>query len=188
MGTTAVKLAFSHVGIHVTDVDKMVDFYTRVLGLIETDRGEVRGLPIVFTSQDASEHHQVVLVGGRPSELAFNPINQLSFRVASLEDLQAVYRNAGAEPEVTKIRGTHHGYSLSVYFMDPEGNRIEVFWESEWYVRQPVAEPLDLNRPADEIRAEIEVFCRDRPGFQPLRDWQTALAERIQSRFGAEGG
>jgi catechol 2,3-dioxygenase-like lactoylglutathione lyase family enzyme len=30
--------AFSHVGIFVRDLDRMVDFYTRVLGLLVNDR------------------------------------------------------------------------------------------------------------------------------------------------------
>jgi catechol 2,3-dioxygenase-like lactoylglutathione lyase family enzyme len=32
-------LQFSHFGIYVTDLDKMVDFYTRFLGFMIADRG-----------------------------------------------------------------------------------------------------------------------------------------------------
>jgi catechol 2,3-dioxygenase-like lactoylglutathione lyase family enzyme len=35
----APTIALSHFGIHVTDGARMVDFYTRVLGLLVTDRG-----------------------------------------------------------------------------------------------------------------------------------------------------
>jgi catechol 2,3-dioxygenase-like lactoylglutathione lyase family enzyme len=35
----AVKLEFSHVGLFVTDMTTMTDFYHRVLGFPITDRG-----------------------------------------------------------------------------------------------------------------------------------------------------
>ena len=115
----------SHIGIYVHDLPKMEDFYTRVLGFTVTDRGKVRGMDIVFTSWDAKDHHQVILVAGRPRELAYNHINQMSFRVASVEDLQTVWRNVKDEPDVTDMRGMDHGNAWSFYFRDPEGNRIE---------------------------------------------------------------
>ena len=37
---TTAAVAFSHFGIHVTDLARMEDFYTRVVGLLVTDRGE----------------------------------------------------------------------------------------------------------------------------------------------------
>ena len=95
-----VPLSMSHIGIYVHDVPKMEDFYTRVLGFTVTDRGKVRGMDIVFTSWDAKDHHQVILVAGRPKELAYNHINQISFRVTSVEDLQAVWRRVKDEPGV----------------------------------------------------------------------------------------
>ena len=36
--------SLGHVGISVTDMDKMLDFYTRILGLTVTDGGEGRGV------------------------------------------------------------------------------------------------------------------------------------------------
>ena len=35
------RLSFSHMGIFVTDVARMQDFYTRVLGFTVTDGGEL---------------------------------------------------------------------------------------------------------------------------------------------------
>ena len=97
-----VPLSMSHIGLYVHDVPMMEDFYTRVLGFTVTDRGKVRGADIVFTSWDPKDHHQVILVAGRPKELAYNHINQISFRVASVEDLQAVWRQVKDEPGVTR--------------------------------------------------------------------------------------
>lgn len=177
-----VPLAFSHVGFFVHDLPRMEDFYTRVLGFTVTDRGVVRGHDIVFTSWDPREHHQVALVAGRPQQLGFNPINQISFRVGSIEDMQAVWARVKDEAGVTDVRGTNHGNAWALYFRDPEGNRIEVFCDSDWYISQPCVEELDLSRPADRIRAESEAFCRTAPGFKPAVEFQSELAARINAK------
>ena len=61
----APRMAFAHMGIYVTDVPRMEDFYTRVLGLSVTDRATIRGADVVFLSRNPDEHHQIVLVSGR---------------------------------------------------------------------------------------------------------------------------
>ena len=177
-----VKLSFAHVGIHCVDLPRMVDFYTRVLGFTETDRGVVRGYDIVFTSWDPADHHQVALVSGRPDAAGFNHINQLSFRVGKLEDVQTVWQRVKDEAGVHDMRGTNHGNAFSFYFRDPEGNRIEIFCDTPWYISQPCIEELDLSKPAAQIMAEAEAFVRTQPGFQPIEAFQQKVAERIASR------
>ena len=174
-----VPLSMSHIGIYVYDVPKMEDFYTRVLGFTVTDRGKVRGMDIVFTSWDAKDHHQVILVAGRPKELAYNHINQISFRVTSVEDLQAVWRRVKSEPGVSDLRGMDHGNAWSLYFRDPEGNRLEIFCDTQWYIEQPCIEDLDLSLPADQIRAKSDAFCRTAPGFKPIAEYQAEVAKKI---------
>jgi catechol 2,3-dioxygenase len=174
-----VKLSFAHVGLHCVDLPRMVDFYTRVLGFTETDRGIVRGFDIVFTSWDPRDHHQVALVSGRPDLAGFNHINQLSFRVPRLEDVQAMWRRVKDEPGVHDMRGTNHGNAFSIYCRDPEGNRVEIFCDTPWYISQPCIEELDLSRDAGEVMAEAEKFCRAAPGFAPLGEFQAKVAEKI---------
>ena len=176
-----VKLGFSHIGLHCVDLPRMVDFYTRVLGFTETDRGVARGFDIVFTSWDASDHHQMVLAAGRPGLAGFNHINQISFRVSRFEDIQAVWRRVKDEPGVHDIRGTNHGNAFSMYFRDPEGNRIEIFCDTPWYITQPCVEELDLSRPAAEVLAEAEKFCRAAPGFASAEEYQKAAARKIEA-------
>jgi catechol 2,3-dioxygenase len=174
-----VPLSFSHVGIYARDLEKLVAFYTRVLGFTMTDRGTIAAGEIVFLSWDARDHHQLVLIGGRKAPLDVTPINQLSFRVPGLEDLQSVWRTVSAEPEVSSMRPIDHGNAWSVYFCDPELNRIEIFCDTPWYVAQPCGEPLDLSLPAAEIRRRTEAFCRNAPTFQPVEEWRAGVAQRI---------
>jgi catechol 2,3-dioxygenase len=180
----APKLAFAHCGFHCVDLPKLADFYTRVLGFTETDRGVVRGLDIVFLSWDAKDHHQVALVSGRPDTSGFNHINQLSFRVPSINEVQAVYRRVKGEPGVHDMRGTNHGNAFAFYFRDPEGNRIEIFCDTPWYISQPCIELLDLSKPADVITREAEEFCRHMPGFQPIAEWEAKTQGKIAERAG----
>jgi catechol 2,3-dioxygenase len=177
----APKLAFAHCGFHCVDLAKEVDFYKRVLGFTETDRGVVRGLDIVFLSWDAKDHHQVALVAGRPDTSGFNHINQLSFRVPGIHEVQAVYRRVKDEPGVHDMRGTNHGNAFAFYFRDPEGNRIEVFCDTPWYISQPCIELLDLSKPADVILKEAEEFCATMPGFKPVGEWEAQTAAKIEA-------
>src|ERR1051325_11894082 len=95
--------SFSHMGMFVADLARMRDFYTRVLGFTVTDAGALdtpRGrLQFVFLSRDPRDHHQIVLATGRPSELPFNPINQISFRMADFAGLREMYRRLVREEE-----------------------------------------------------------------------------------------
>jgi catechol 2,3-dioxygenase len=174
-----VPLSMSHIGLYVHDLPRMEDFYTRVLGFTVTDRGKVRGADIVFTSWDSKDHHQVALVSGRPKDLAYNHINQISFRVVSVEDLQTVWKRVKSEADVTDMRAMDHGNAWSLYFRDPEGNRLEVFCDTQWYIEQPCIEELDLSLPADQIRAKSDAFCRNAPGFKPIEEYQAEIAAKI---------
>mgnify|MGYP003352948251 CR=1 FL=1 len=176
-----VKLGFSHIGLHCVDLPRMVDFYTRVLGFTETDRGVARGFDIVFTSWDASDHHQMVLAAGRPGLAGFNHINQISFRVPRFEDIQAVWRRVKDEPGVHDIRGTNHGNAFSMYFRDPEGNRIELFMDTPWYVDQPMRVPLDMSLSDEALWKWAEQHARSLPGFVPMEEWRDRVAKKMKS-------
>ena len=172
------ELTFSHVGIWVTDLEAMRRFYTDVLGFVQTDRGPIGDTELVFLSQATSDHHQLVLARGRPHDAGFTTVNQISYKLDSLETLQAVYADIVGKP-VKDLVQISHGNAWSIYFRDPEGNRIELFVDTPWYTPQPVREPLDLSKPAAEIRRETEAYCRSRPRFASRADWQRGLGEQI---------
>ena len=177
--TQPISITFSHVGLYVTDLDRMVDFYTRFLGFVVSDRGGFTdGGKIVFLTRDANEHHQLVLVTGRPADLPFNVVNQISFRVDSLRTLRQLHAALNNEP-VTDIRPVSHGNALSVYFLDPEGNRIELLIDTPWYVPQPVRISVDLSLADAQLWASIEERARTIPGFKPRAEWQAAMADKL---------
>src|SRR5262249_59649600 len=152
--TTSTPTALSHFGIYVTDLARMEDFYTRALGLRGSDRGAVpKGPTLVFLSRDPDEHHQLVLVSGRPPGVEYNVINQISFKLPALADLKAAHRRMHEEG-IKEFRVVTHGNAWSIYFADPEGNRVELFVDTPWHTPQPYAEPFDLEAPVETILAD----------------------------------
>ena len=172
-------VAFSHLGINVHDLARMEDFYTRVLGLLVSDRGTLANGPtLVFLSRDPDEHHQIVLVTGRAPDTRDNVVNQISFKLPALADLKAMHarvRDAG----VKEFRIVTHGNAWSIYFADPEGNRVEVFVDTPWHTRQPCAEPFDITAPTETILAETEALCRRRPDFASRSDWRARISDKM---------
>ena len=182
------SLTLSHVGVFVTDVSRMVDFYTHFLGFAVSDREKRADGEIVFLTRDPREHHQFVIASGRPSDVPFNPINQLSFRVDSLATLRVMYQALKNEP--VEILGTiTHGNALSVYFRDPEKNRLELLIDTPWYVPQPYRVPFDIMPPDAEVWAAVEKQVRAVPGFKMREAWvaeiERKIAEATQKRQSA---
>jgi catechol 2,3-dioxygenase len=169
----------AHFGIYVTDLDLMVRFYTEVFELTITDTGVGRTFKnkLVFTSASPDQHHQLVIASGRPADAKFSTVMQLSFVVPDIQAMRDIWAKAetcGA----TNIRGLNHGNALSVYMLDPEGNTVEVYVDTPFYVEQPHGDPLDLSRTDEEILSETEAICRRDPSFKALEEWQTEFLSR----------
>jgi catechol 2,3-dioxygenase len=174
-------LVFSHLGIYVHDLARMARFYREVMCFFETDRGDLGPVQLVFLSRNPTEHHQLVLASGRPAEPVFSLINQISLRVPDLATLRELRDRARADPGVTDLVAVTHGNAVSIYFRDPEGNRLEVFMDTPWYCEQPLREPIDLDRPDDAVLAQAEAMARSRPKFQPRAQWVAGM-ERLMGQ------
>ena len=174
-----MALRFSHMGFYVRDLERMARFYKDVLCFTETDRGDLGPVKLVFLSRDPTEHHQVVLATGRPPDLSFSVINQISMRVPDIATLREVRNHVAAEPDVTELVCATHGNAVSIYFRDPEGNRLEIFADTPWYCEQPLREPIDLDLPDAEVLARAEALARGRPKFQPREVWLEGMRKKM---------
>jgi len=134
-----------HVGLYVRDMPKMLDFYTRVLGMTITDRGGDR---IVFLSaQPDREHHELALAQSADQK---TEAGQVSFRVDSLGDLKNLYRDVkgyGCRFE----RVVSHGIAFGAYFRDPEDNVVEIYWPTGIDYPQPFGQPIDLEASDEDL-------------------------------------
>ena len=124
-------LSAGHVGLTVTDVVRSRDFYAGVLGL-----------DVLGTSAQAGREHAFLGTGGtlvltlwQQSDGRFAPdrpgLHHLSFQVADAPAVEAALerlRDLGAElvhdGPVPHQEGSASG---GVFFLDPDGTRLEVF-------------------------------------------------------------
>jgi catechol 2,3-dioxygenase-like lactoylglutathione lyase family enzyme len=172
------KMEMSHIGLYVTDMDKMRDFYTGLLGFTVVDAGEVApGVFLTFMSKNPKDHHQIVLVSGRAPGTP-STINQITFRVASLKEVRAMHELLVAN-KVDGLNPMGHGNAWSVYFMDPEGNRLEVFCDTPWYVKQPRRQPLDFSLSDKEIEAQTYENIANDPSTRPFADWRAEKSKEM---------
>lgn len=187
------KIGISHFGVSCLDFPAMLDFYTRVIGLTVADQGRISaagGTDLAFLTSDPDEHHQFVLASGRRDTVVeTTPVDggsvgsnvfQVSFRMRDLDCLRRLKARLDAEG-LTQQVCMSHGNAWSLYVRDPEGNGLEFFVDSPWYVAQPCAEPLDLDRPDSEILAETEAYCLSQPEGESVETWSSALAQRIMA-------
>jgi len=169
-----------HVGIHVRDFEAMLGFYQRVFGFVISDIKRGAQSSIVFFTSQPDIHHQFVLASGRAPDEHSRIINQISFRVSSLAELKRI--GAAIKHEsVEDVAIITHGTAWSIYFRDPEGNRMEAFVDTPWYIDQPFRAPINLDQPEEVLRKETEALCRAQPGFQSIEQYQRRLAQRFES-------
>ena len=150
--------SLGHLGFYVKDVERSVAFYRDILGLQVSDRSP-RG-SVFMTAQDRlAEHHELLIAPGRQDGTA-NTIQQISFRCASLADVKDFYR-LFMERKVSIQRIVTHGNTVSIYFEDPDGNTVEVYWPTRIDVPQPFGKPVDLTKSDEEIMAEVHRVVRE---------------------------
>ena len=115
-----------HIVLKVRDAQQAKDFYTRVLGLQIAYEDRQRGM--VFLSF-GTEHHELALfqlATGEPPEAAQPGVHHIAWQLGSFAELQAAHRELvelGIPVEAT----VEHNVTRSVYFFDPDGNRVELY-------------------------------------------------------------
>jgi len=127
MTALATTFATGHVGLNVTDLDRSVDFYSRVFGWSERGRGE----GYVFLGDDT----RLIVTLWQQASGAFSTqtpgLHHLSFEVDSVEAVQATearVREAGVRLYHDGIVPHSEGAaSGGIFFEDPDGVRLEVF-------------------------------------------------------------
>ena len=178
-----------HVGIYVRDLEAMVAFYRDVMGMEITKQNWRAG--IVFLSADAATvDHEIALVRGRAADGDPHLINQISLRVASLDDLRAFHRRLVAEGyQIDTV--VNHASAIGCYFFDPEGNRTEVFWVTGRPCWVPTSTPIDIEQPDEAVLAEVDrVWTRLRhvPVGGRIADEPAALDVDPAAPVSAAGG
>ena len=145
--------SLGHIGLFVSDYDKMRDFYTRILGFTVTDEARERGM-CFLSAHPEDEHHEVLLASGRQALYGSPQIQQMSFHVDSIKALRE-FRVSFIDEGVTITSEVTHGNAASIYFDDPEGNRLEVYYSIPVDWPQPFRRPIDLSMDDDGVLQQI---------------------------------
>lgn len=116
-----------HVVLNVRDVDASLKFYTEALGMEIMAQNRERHMAFLSFG---TQHHDIALFqapeGAERGELGLNHIAmQIEGGEPELKQLYGRVVNAGGRID----RTTDHGLTRSVYFFDPDGNRLEIFCE-----------------------------------------------------------
>ncbi len=155
----------------------MERFYCNVLGFYVTDRLGDGGQVVLFLSRSLLEHHQVVLAPGR-SETSASTVNQVSFEIESLCKLIDAFRTL-TEHGISGMEAMNHGGSWSLYVPDPEGNNIELFVRTDWYVPPHATTGLDLSQSEELIHQQTELMAQQTPGSKTWATWRQEFQERM---------
>jgi len=152
---TAV-VGLGHVGIYVKDLEKMVAFYRDTLGMRITKQNWRAGI-VFFSAAPDKADHEIALFRGRPADTDSRLINQISLRVATLDDLRIMHKKllaAGLRIDAV----VNHVSALGCYYFDPEENRSEVFWITGRACWVPIAHLIDIHRLDEEVMAEVDAL------------------------------
>jgi catechol 2,3-dioxygenase len=149
-----------HVNIYVRNAERSQKWYEDILGLHTYDFVPGRA---AFMCANKEESHEVALMevgenapGQQPGQVG---LNHMAWRMENLEDLKEFYHRLKERDIPMNV--ADHGISLGIYFQDPDGNGIEVYYESprsEWYRQERIFLHGDRPKgkfpgPWDEVQA-----------------------------------
>lgn len=137
MNATAHATGFTvtgidHVVLRVTDLDRSLDFYIRVLGCPVERRQDEIGLVQLRAGSSLIDLVPVDGVVGRRGGAAPGPdahnLDHMCIRIAAFdpEGARAHLRRHGVEVESEGVRYGANGEGMSFSIRDPEGNGVEL--------------------------------------------------------------
>jgi catechol 2,3-dioxygenase-like lactoylglutathione lyase family enzyme len=126
--------AMDHIVLNVTDIDRSLAFYTKVLGLEPERLEEFQQGKVPFPSIRISPETVIDLFPLKPGETLARGqgvlnLNHFTMVVDAAEFGSFQEHLTGNGVPIQEGPGRRwgaRGYGMSVYFLDPDGNRIEV--------------------------------------------------------------
>lgn len=114
---------FAHAVLRTTRLREMVEWYTTVLGAKVMYENQF----LAFMTYD-DEHHRIA-IAAFPGIVERAPhsagLDHLAYTYNELGDLLATYERLKARG-ITPIVNINHGITTSMYYRDPDGNKVEL--------------------------------------------------------------
>jgi catechol-2,3-dioxygenase len=154
-----------HVALWVSDEDRSRTFYRDVLGLTVTEHDPAHGG--TFMTLGENFHTFDVMQVPDPATAKAPVAGQVglwhvAFAVERYEDLKSAYATL-IEHNVSIAECTDHVSQRSIYFYDPDGNRLEIYYEvpdalQRYAVdgRSDRDEPLQVTGPGEPLPAWLD--------------------------------
>jgi catechol 2,3 dioxygenase len=127
-----------HMEMFTPKPDESLKFFVNVMGMTETAR---QGDSVYLRGWDDYEHHTLKLTASKTSGMG-----HMAFRARSAQAL---------ERRVAALKGSGHdigwtdgdlGHGPAFVCNDPDGHRVELYYETEWYKAPPELRPALKNQ------------------------------------------
>jgi catechol 2,3-dioxygenase len=175
-----------HVQLKTTRLEEMVRWYCGVLGLVVAHKGSGGAW---LTNDDANHRLAIVTVPGLLDDgdkVRHAGLHHTAWEYADLDALLATYRRLKAD-EILPHRTVNHGPISSFYYLDPDGNSVELqvdnygdwrtsarFFETPEFADDPYGPGIDPEamiaaREAGASRSELHVrsYAGEFPNVRP---------------------
>ena len=147
---------FAHIVYSTRRFQQMIDWYQTVFEAHVVHQNPM----LAFMTYD-DEHHRFAFINlsamnpdGGPETRSQEGVNHVAYTYASLGDLLAIYERL-QKIGITPYWRIHHGITLSFYYRDPDGNRLE-FQVDACSVEQANAYMRSDNFAANPIGVEVD--------------------------------
>ena len=144
---------FAHFVLRATDLEASISFYRKLIGMKVVYESSL----VAFLTYD-DEHHRLALIS-TPGADAAPPgaagLDHVAYTFESMEALLATYLRLKTEG-LLPVWSINHGPTTSLYYADPDGNRVELqienfssdaemerFIESEVFSKNPIGVEFD---------------------------------------------
>lgn len=148
---SASVVGLGHLGIFCWDLELMKEFYSGFMGMTLTKQNDVMAF---YSTDPGRTDHEIALMKGRPTDDEQHIVQQISLRVATLDDLRDFYRRINDRGYKIDQLVTHAS-AIGCYFRDPEDNPTEVFWLTGLPSWVTVSAPIDIDRSDAEVMADV---------------------------------
>ena len=120
----------SHVVLKVADLERSVEFYTKVLGMRVSDAYPESMMPgrMVFMRCN-HDHHGIALVGGAAGPADASELHHFAFEVETLDEVFRAREHLERHNVPISFEGRRRaGQQIAVEFRDPDGHNLEICW------------------------------------------------------------